>query len=159
MYKKAVLAIVAVLFMSCIDIQTSRAIDGQSVIDSYADEAIGGKRSQKIDLQCFFEESRLPARFEGTYTTISKYVDEGAGTVAIATTDKGLPPPRKVIFKRRRKILNKGGKLYVYEKTETDSVVYQIDKTLRAFALHQQDPVTDPLPFTEIYAGTCWGVF
>lgn len=159
MCKRTVIAMLGILVTSAVNIQIAQAVDSRTIIDNESNKVIRGKRNNKIELECIFEGNRVPQRFQGTYKTTSEYIDEGNGNVAAAAMDKNPPPPTNAIFKLRRDLSKQNGKLYVYVKTDTRPTIYQIDETLRAFAVYQQDPTTDQFPFTEIYAGTCSGIF
>lgn len=158
MRKRTVVSVLAFLLTSNTNIQIARAVDSRAIMDNEFNKIFGGKRSHKIELECIFEENRAPLRFTGTFNTTSEYIDEGTGTEAGTGTDKG--PTRDVTFKRRRSDSKNYGRLYIYyTKTDTLSTTYQIDETFKIFAVRQQNAKTDPFPFTDIYVGTCSGIF
>ena len=161
--RTAVVVIISVLLTSTINIHSVDAADGRTINNWLVDKMLFGKRSHKIDLQCFFEGGMFPVRFEGAYTKTSEYIDEGSGTSTVKITDKEKkvmpPPPDNVIFKRRRTEAKKYGKLYIYDHSETGRSIYQIDERLRSLVVYQQGPAKAPLPFTRIYSGTCYGIF
>jgi hypothetical protein len=145
--------------------QPTLAVDARSVIDNAAEELSGdtkGRPFKKIDLHCQFEDNRMPADFRGTYTNSSQYLDEGSGTFTRSAPDLAAEP-QSAIFQLRRNRFDRtdAGKLYVYieDKHISARTIYQIDRKRRIFAVNQQRPTTDELPFTEIFSGTCWGVF
>jgi hypothetical protein len=153
--KRALTATIVIAISLIIYVHSSDAADYRDIIN-HVFEKKAGKRSNKIDINCYFEGMRIPQRFEGMYTTSSEYLDGGAGTATFVEANK----PIQVTFKRRRSSDPKSyGNLYIYEKDGVSASVYQIDEEGRAIAVRQQAPTTDPLPFTDLYTGTCYGVY
>lgn len=133
--------------------------------------------NKKIDLHCYFEETAYADRFEGMYSTN----EEGTGTWKI-DADRGRVS--KASFRLSRGVNGKGpGALLIYPEPDRERdtkiplqrIIFRVDKTYldpqtqgilsnmrliyRAFSVLQDDPITSPVPFTQILAGTCRGTF
>ena len=121
--------------------------------------------NKKIDLRCFLEGGGHPLRFEGTYSRTAGSNDEGVGTEKI-DTDGGKRS--KTIFRLDRGIDGKGpGTLLIYTEPARhrdtqiplQRFIYQVDRELRMFLVLQDDPITSPVPYTQVRGGTCSGSF
>ncbi len=121
--------------------------------------------NKKIALHCYLEGGGFPLRFEGTYSRTLGTNEEGIGTEKI-DTDGGSRS--KAIFRLDRGIDGKEpGTLLIYPeprrgrdtKVPLQRFVYQVDREFRIFIVLQDDPITSPVPFTQIRRGTCSGTF
>jgi hypothetical protein len=120
--------------------------------------------NKKIDLQCYFEGGDR-MRFEGVFSRSSGTNEEGTGTAKI-DVERGAN--WNAVFRLDRGIDGKGpGILLIYaepfREKDTNIVldrrIWQVDRRLRIFYVLQNNPVTSPTPFTQVYLGACSGVF
>jgi len=121
--------------------------------------------NKKIDLSCILEGGVLPLRFVGVLSRLVGTDEEGTGTVKI-DTERGASS--NAVFRLNKGALGQGPQKLLVDpeparEKDTKIVfqrhVYQIDRRLRIFSVLQDDPITSPVPLTEVLTGACWGIF
>jgi hypothetical protein len=151
----------------------------------FAMSGANAQNSKTINLRCYWEGDGYPEQFEAAYSRVlENNIQEGMGTYTRDPEAGAKSIKSNAIFRLLRGIDGKGpGRLLIYpeprtgrdKKIPSHRLIVRVDKNLdpeteavlgsnyrlvyRAFRVSQDDPITSPVPYTEVQAGTCYGIF
>jgi hypothetical protein len=141
--------------------------------------------SKTINLRCYWEGDGFLDQFEAAYSRVlENNIQEGMGKWTRDPEAGAKSIKSNAIFRLLRGVDGKGpGRLLIYPEPLTGQdkkipwrrVIFRVEKNLdreteavlgsnyrlvyRAFRVSQDDPITSPVPYTEVQAGTCYGIF